>query len=296
MKKILLLATSLVASLGLMAQTYYVAGSGADDPNGNFCDGKNWDPAGSVMQGTNPATITFENVGAGTYEFKITLGNWNDGDWGGSAYTGPQMVGIISTGNNMKFTISQDSDITINFDGNEKKITSITSSNGFGELVITSYTLVGSEEIFGAGHDVNTEANDMEKNEIGIWEKWYEGINMGSYTYKLVGNHSYAAFELPEGENGFYEVMVEIDDSVILFTYDPLSGVLNATVNPETVTSLNDIDADVQLSASNGTIYCSEDNFTIYNLVGVNVTAQNGQLSGIYIVKYGNSAATIAVK
>lgn len=37
------------------------------------------------------------------------------------------------------------------------------------------------------------------------------------------------------------------------------------------------------VSASNGTVYCDGD-FAIYNLIGVDVTAQNGSLQGTYIV------------
>ena len=129
-KLLLLLAVIFTASIS--AQTYYVAGEGNKDANGSFCNGKTWEPNGSMMAGTNPATITFNNVAAGTYQFKVTEGNWGSPSYGGAAYTGTVVPGINKDGDNMKFTIPTSSDITITFDGASKKITGLTSSNGFG--------------------------------------------------------------------------------------------------------------------------------------------------------------------
>ena len=75
MKKSILLIFLTIISIYTSA-AYYVAGNGT---SGNpWCDGKNWNPAGSLM--TDSAGIhiaAFANVPAGYYQFKITVGNWN---------------------------------------------------------------------------------------------------------------------------------------------------------------------------------------------------------------------------
>ena len=60
-------------------------------------------------------------------------------------------------------------------------------------------------------------------------------------------------------------------------------------------TSIN-APAEGNLSAANGRINCPVENFVIYNTIGMNVTAQNGNLKGLYIVKYNGKAASILVK
>ncbi len=47
--------------------------------------------------------------------------------------------------------------------------------------------------------------------------------------------------------------------------------------------------------ANNGTVYCNAP-FEIYNLVGQNVTSQNGTLNGVFIVKTANMVKTVLVK
>lgn len=61
----------LVFSIATYA-TYYVAGNGT--AGGSWCGGKNWDPKGSAMDANN--SITYQNVPAGSYQFKITNGSW----------------------------------------------------------------------------------------------------------------------------------------------------------------------------------------------------------------------------
>lgn len=50
-------------------------------------------------------------------------------------------------------------------------------------------------------------------------------------------------------------------------------------------TAINSISENIEVSVSNHTIICSAENFQLYNLLGQNVTAQNGNLTtGVYVV------------
>lgn len=49
------------------------------------------------------------------------------------------------------------------------------------------------------------------------------------------------------------------------------------------------------ISAVNGTVYCDTD-FVIYNMIGVDVTAQNGSLKGNYIVVAGDQVSKVNVR
>lgn len=70
----------------------------------------------------------------------------------------------------------------------------------------------------------------------------------------------------------------------------------NVTIN---VADANPTSADEAVEdaiyANNGTVYCNVP-FEIYNLVGQNVTAQNGTLNGVFIVKTANMVKTVLVK
>ncbi len=293
MKKTLLFLMAIFTVSGVFAQTFCVAGNGNNDPNGNFCGGLFWDAASNAMTGTNPYTITFTNVGAGTYEFKITDGSWAN-SWGAASYTGVVVDGIILSGGNMKFTIPVASDITITFDGTDKKITSLTSSNGFGNLSISVYTLIGSSTLFGGTEDfdLTNTANDMIM-EGSLWKKTYNNVLAGTYLYKVVGNHSYAVYEYP-GISQNQEIEVTEDNSTLVFTFDPATPALTcvATVPSNIDKTLE----DNKLIISNGTIICKIEPLSIYNLTGQDVTSQNGNLSGIYIVKCNGQVQKVMVK
>ena len=304
MKKILLLAAAVLTAMSMMAQrpgggggggqttetTFYVAGSGsAGNP---WCDGIWWEANGSQMTGT-PPSITFYGVPAGVYDFKVTNGTWSQ-DWGWSSLAESSRVPGVSVrdGNNIAFILGGTADITITFNGTQ---ITLTSSIGFGEAVeITVYSVVGDEGLTGADWVPSNTAGDMTLIG-GVWVKTFTNIAAGFYEFKIVGNHSYNVFEFPEGDGNNEIVEVWEDGSNVKITFDPATGIVTAEVVTEV--SINNPSVDgIQLSAANGTIYCSADSFVIYNTAGVDVTAQNGNLKGVFIVKYNGKAATIIVK
>lgn len=89
---------------------YYIAGEGVEG-SGFACDLK-WDPAGCPLVN---GTITFSNLPAGEYQFKITDGTWNS--WGSDYLANKDDFFDQMSFSNVAFTLSSESDVTISFDG-----------------------------------------------------------------------------------------------------------------------------------------------------------------------------------
>lgn len=220
MKKIfsfLALALITIGWSSSYAADYYVAGNGAA---GNpWCNGLSWQ-AGAPENKLIDGTITFKDVPAGVYEFKITDGTWANswGDWTvDAACSSP---GYEGNGGNVKLVTAITQDITITFDGSK-----ICVKGEFGAKVeITSYTLVGDKAVFGTNWDTNDTNNDLEKQESGKWILTKSDVTLpiGEYAYKVVGNHSYSVYEYPSGEGGNKTIAIDkagVYD--IVFSFDP---------------------------------------------------------------------------
>lgn len=114
----------------------------------------------------------------------------------------------------------------------------------------------------------------------------------GQSTYMGLGDGEASAIDLSTGETTKNLDIVDTNPvalslegwhyiSKIVISNSDADPVVTITGEPRT-----DVEESkaVQLSAANGTITASED-ITILNLVGVDVTSQNGTLQGVYIVK-----------
>lgn len=222
MKKILLLGAMLIGSLCMNAQTLLVAGNGGDDATGTWLGGKNWDTNADPSVNPNimtDGTITLD-APAGVWAFKVvSVPAEGEASWFG--------VGSVDAENssegwggtdNIQVTLTAPGQITVSFDGEF-----ITITGDFGELVIESYTLVGDAVVFGTADDPSNTANDMDDNGDGTYSKVYENIALpvGEYHFKVVGNHSYAAYEFPGAfqdkfitnleQDGIYNITVTFD-------------------------------------------------------------------------------------
>ena len=192
-------------------KTYYVAGNGTV---GNpWCHGKYWKAAGSPMIN---GSITFYDVPAGIYLFKITDGVWGDGhEWAyGDVDFYCSSANILCGGNdNIKLITSQTQNITINFDGS--KICINGSYEDQSSLEISVYTVVGDMYILGTDWDLEDVSNDMMDCGDGIYKLTKQNVtlNAGNYEYKIVGNRNYVVFEYPNqsmviqiSETGNYDI------------------------------------------------------------------------------------------
>ena len=234
-KRLLWLAMALFVSTGLMAQSWYLAGNGNENVP-EWVNGKNWDASGTAMTDNGDGTFSYSTtVQAGTYEFKVTNGTW-DAEQGAVVYDYNHINATTSTsgyennGGNVKFTISEQADITISLNpeaADNEKIT-LTSSIPFGQAEITVWTVVGDDVLCGTNWDVSDTGNDMSEGESGIWTKTYENFevtadNAGAeISFKAVANHSYSIGEYPQGEGvnatltlpsetGTYNIIITLD-------------------------------------------------------------------------------------
>lgn len=105
--------TMAMCATAFAADTYNVAGA-------EGLTGVNWDPAQNEMKDNGDGTWTkqFDNVKAGTYEFKIaTNGAWDNGEYNleGDASSG---------GSNASVTVDTDgSTVVVTFDGTKAAVT-----------------------------------------------------------------------------------------------------------------------------------------------------------------------------
>ena len=206
---------------------YYVAGDGfAGNP---WCNGKSWVADGSPMYG-EPASVTFKGVPAGTYSFKVTNGQWSpEGeDWGWDAIAPASIVpGVRNSEGNIQFSISGTANITISFDGTYIRL---SSSIGFVPLVISVYTVVGEAGLCGVNWDVSSALGDMSFSG-GVCKKVYTNVAAGTYEYKIVGNHSWSAYEYPVGMDNNASVAVGNNNSTVTITFNPATEELNVQVS-----------------------------------------------------------------
>lgn len=259
MKKILLFVAGLMLAMSASAQ-YYLAGT---------IPGLSWDAAGYPMT-NNKAEFT--DLAAGTYEFKVTDGTWNNalGVWAvDAAQSTPGYEGT----DNVKFTIASTATITITTDG-----TSIVlkSSVPFGKVVITSWSIAGVADLMGDEWAPSSEANVMTEKSAGVYELVKQGVSLtaGSYDYKACANKAWSISEIPASGNQSLEIL---EDGIydITFTLIVGEGYLEAVATPATSTDLEDVDAEDAIIAA-------------YDITGKPVAAD---AAGIVILQYASGKA-----
>lgn len=264
MKKLLLLAVSMLLTTTMFAQ-YYIAGDGS--ATNNWCCGISWDPAGCVLTGN---TKSFE-LAAGTYSFKVTNGTW-DSSWGYKNLSASSTSGAEDGGmNNVKFTLATSATVTVAFDADAEQIT-LTSTAPFGPLTVTSWTLVGDEALVGVDWDPAATENDL-AFVGGVYQITKTGVTLaadGLYQYKFAANHAWSIKEFPASGN---EELIVSTDGVydIVFALNPTTGEYGA-------------DAKLSTAADEAQANAAEV-VGIYNMIGQPVSAQT---PGLKIFVYSN--------
>lgn len=218
MKKITLFFAALFIAINAFAD-YYVAGSSS------LC-GSNWsnNDADNKMTLTNGIYVkSYANVPAGSHEFKITNGTWNDAKGYNKVNTATSTPGYSGQGDgNISFVLTNSTNITISYNESTDQITlKAEGIDKFGEFKINSYTLCGDFPCL----DWNTAntANHMTKGENGIWTKTYKNVTLETkkYKYKVAANNAWGNGEFPtSGGNNEYEIK-EAGAYNLTFTYNP---------------------------------------------------------------------------
>ena len=120
MRKFTLLLVALLATISAFAADYYVAGSSS------LC-GSNWsnNDANNKMTLTNGVYVkSYANVPAGSHEFKITNGTWDNAKGYNKVDAATSTSGYNGQGDgNISFILANSTNITISYNESTDKIT-----------------------------------------------------------------------------------------------------------------------------------------------------------------------------
>ena len=163
---------------GVYVEEYYVAGS----MNG-------WNAMGEkLVEGKAVLSLT-----AGDYEFKITNGTWGkEWNWQNIDKECSTLAVELVGGNNIKFTLAEAQDVTIEFDAQTQKIC-VKGKGGDTPQPEKVYSVVGEAAILNTttDWDVASDLNDMNLL-AGIYTLVVEkDVAAGTYEYKVAVNHAW---------------------------------------------------------------------------------------------------------
>ena len=181
--------------------------------------GGDWDPANTanaLTEGENGIfSISWDNVAAGEYEFKVTNGTWDE------AY------GL--NGENFYVNVTADSDLKITFNAETKEIT-VSGTNVTTERpavqVVAGYYVTGSAGLCGADWANKADpATLMFKGEDGNFYKDFTNVAAGTYNFKViyVDENGKVTWH-PGGMGNDSEVTVEKDGSLVRVSFTPVAA------------------------------------------------------------------------
>ena len=188
-----------------------------------LCHGYYWERAkeNAMYPVDGIYTITYKDVPAGTYEFKVAFGistvlGIDNIDAENST---PGFSGI----NNISFTLSEVTDIKISYNPETGKVTlEGVGLEQFGEFVATSYTLCGSAAIFEDEFNTTLTANDMVETSTGVWTKTYSNVVLEArnYYYKVAANYAWNVGQYPASGDAILDIK-EAGKYNLTFTFEP---------------------------------------------------------------------------
>lgn len=169
--------------------------------------GESWNPtseANEMEKDGEVYKITFEDVAAGDYGFKIVKnGSWTS-SWPGENYA---------------LSLATDSDVTITFDPSDNSIDVQVVSGGV--AVPDTYVVAGVAGLCGSEWNATDEANKMTENN-GVYSITYSNVAAGEYELKVVKNGS-NWIGGADGNNVCFSVSEACDVTV---TYSEADGIV----------------------------------------------------------------------
>ena len=180
--KYLMLVIACMLTTSLSATTYYIAGNGDASTHGDWCGGNDWSPSKTQLVNDE---ITFTNLPAEWYSFKITNGSWGSGnEWGYS-----EVDASLSSpgykdggGNNIGFRLQAPADVTVKM-VNNKVVVLIDR-----ELIITGNGKSDERGDWCAGGDWKDAIDDARAKLDANYSHTYYNLPVSSYQFKIKEN------------------------------------------------------------------------------------------------------------
>ena len=220
-------------------------------------------------------TITFDNVGAGEYKFKITDGTW---DWskGDAAVDKTNSSGVTFSetdgDGNVVFSVASETSVTITYDAANDKILVVAP-------IVRNYHIAGSEALTGQNwqHIALNEGNTITFNNVAAGDYEFK-ITDGTWEWYV----SYAA-ENVDSENSNVTISESESNSNFKFTLDAKSNVTIAyneetgkvTVNAEAIPEPKNV---VILAEYNSKFYAMTNSLSNGALAAVEVEKDNDKI------------------
>lgn len=186
MRKLLAMVLCLAMCLGVLAMTasaagdYYVAGTEG------LC-GVGWDPgaAANKMTANGDGTYSkvFENVPAGTHEFKITAGSW-DTNWGDGGQNGGNWV----------FKLDNACDVKITFDPATGLATVEADAQGEVSAPEIKVMCLKGEGVDGLDWNIENESIAMTKASEGVYKYTFKNLSDVSFEFKFAANGNWTDY------------------------------------------------------------------------------------------------------
>jgi len=235
--------------------------------------GKSWDAAASenMMTTTDGVHYTMQKSDITLealvkYEFKIVI----DGQWNGNAGEGKFGSKDIEGKDypNIEISVAENGVYTINFsvDIEAKTFAVQTTKTGDAEIAEKTWTIAGQAAILGSDWNKDDESNNMTDMKDGTFQlvKKAVTVDAGSYTYKVLANHSWDEnYGDPNSGDKDGNAILEIEAAGtydITFVFNPESRELYAT-------------ADAASTGINTIKLSDADSAVMFNLQGQRVTS-----------------------
>ena len=174
---------------------YYVAGVGA------LC-GSEWncnDPANKMsLNADGLYEKTYQSVPAGTYEFKVTDGTW-DNSWGKDGGS-----------ENYSFTTTTETNVTITFNAETKEINVVT-------VEVAPYYVAGTEDLCGVAWEPGYAANKMALGADGLYTITFKSVPAGDHEFKVTDGTWSNSWGQDGGSNNYAFSTTEVCNVTITF-------------------------------------------------------------------------------
>ena len=181
----------------LQVTDIYVAGAKSDSAPG-WLNGENWNEKAASNRTTSSTQgiykISYNDVPAGTYEFKFAADQAWTHSWGGTFTEFGVATDAPYNGGNISFTLTETAMVTLtldltNFDlatGGAKFTVSLNEEEPLPPPPVEeNYYVAGCKELCGTEWIENTPANQMTKAADGSYTKTYKQVPKGTYQFKI---------------------------------------------------------------------------------------------------------------